>query len=183
MPPGALRTYLRHATAQAHARVDALLASGFADVADYAAYLRAMHSFVRSLVQAGVAPSLQSRLARLQDDMALLRLDALPVTASSTPPDHPAGRLAWEYVFEGSSLGARVLVRRAAELGYIDGRGASFLSAHAASAAWPALLQRMEALQPGPDELDRIGAAGRAAFEAIEAALRIALHTNPEPVT
>lgn len=183
MPPGPLRTYLRQATAQAHARVDALLASGFASVADYAAYLRAMHSFVRSLAGSHLASALQSQLARLQDDMALLRVDALPAAASRTPPDDPAGRIAWEYVFEGSSLGARVLVRRAAELGYTDGRGASFLSAHAASAAWPALLQRMEALEPTPDELDRIGEAGRSAFEAIEAALHIALHPTPEPTT
>lgn len=183
MPPGPLRTYLRHATAQAHARVDALLSSGFASVAEYAAYLRAMHSFVRSLVHAGVAPALQSQLRHLQEDMALLRVHALPAGTSRTLPDDPAARIAWEYVFEGSSLGARVLVRRAAELGYTDGRGASFLSAHAASAAWPALLQRMEALEPTPDELDRIGEAGRSAFEAIETALRIALHPIPEPTT
>src|SRR5690606_2299188 len=51
------------------------------------------------------------------------------------------------YVLEGSSLGARLLVRDAARLGYADGRGATFLQGHAGDGAnvrWRAFVSALD---------------------------------------
>ena len=49
MSLGPVRSHLRHATASAHGRVDALLPDGVSKHRDYAAYLRAMGSKVPNI--------------------------------------------------------------------------------------------------------------------------------------
>lgn len=180
MPSGLIRTHLRRATAHAHARVDSLLASGFTTVDEYAAYLCAMHRFLSAVASVRPSAAMGLHLSRLHGDMAVLGVSPLPIARPPALPDGDAEWLAWCYVFEGSSLGARVLVRRAAELGYTAGHGAGFLTAHAQADGWPALLHALEALDPTPDELDRMGDAGNAAFGVVEAALRAALQSTAE---
>lgn len=180
MPTGLIRTHLRHATAHAHARVDSLLASGFGTVDEYAAYLRAMHRFLSAVASVRPSPATGLHLARLQGDMAVLGVSPLPIARPPALPDGDAEWLAWRYVFEGSSLGARVLVRHAAGLGYTAAHGASFLATHAQADGWPALLHTLETLEPTPDELDRMGDAGNAAFGVVETALRAALQSTAE---
>jgi len=52
------------------------------------------------------------------------------------------------YVLEGSGLGARLLARRAAELGFDGGCGARHLAAQTSDMArWPAFLDRLEAIE------------------------------------
>ncbi len=67
------------------------------------------------------------------------------------------------YVLEGSSLGARVLVKRAAALGFDDACGARYLTAQAASLErWRNLLAELERVER--EEWDRAAAAAKAVF-------------------
>ncbi|MDR0183845.1 biliverdin-producing heme oxygenase [Lysobacter arvi] len=172
-----VRSQLRHATASAHRRVDALLPDGVSLHRDYAAYLRAMHRFVAtSTLPTGAR---ERYLPLLSDDLRTLGIasDATPV--ESEPQDRYE-RLGWAYVFEGSSLGARVLLRQARTLGFDDRAGARYLNEHASSSAWPDLLRQLEDSSPDAGEFDRLVAASHRAFAAVEAALVDALRIEKD---
>ena len=177
MSLGPVRSHLRHATASAHGRVDALLPDGVSKHRDYAAYLRAMHRFVAT---SALPDGARDRyLPLLSDD-----LHTLGIVGEATPADVELEdryeRLGWAYVFEGSSLGARLLLRQAGALGF-DGRaGARYLNEHAASSGWPDLLRQLEDATPDAGQLDRLVAASHRAFAAVEAALRDALRVEKE---
>ncbi|QGW66374.1 hypothetical protein GOY17_16585 [Lysobacter soli] len=177
MSLGPVRSHLRHATASAHGRVDALLPDGVSKHRDYAAYLRAMHRFVAT---SALPDGARDRyLPLLSDD-----LHTLGIVGEATPADVELEdryeRLGWAYVFEGSSLGARLLLRQAGALGF-DGRaGARYLNEHAASSGWPDLLRQLEDATPDEGQLDRLVAASHRAFAAVEAALRDALRVEKE---
>ena len=177
MSLGPVRSHLRHATASAHGRVDALLPHGVSQPRDYAAYLRAMHAFVGS---SALPDGARDRyLPLLSDDLRALGIviDAAPAHAE---PGDVYERLGWAYVFEGSSLGARMLLRQARTLGFDDRAGARYLNEHAASSGWPDVLRQLEAATPDAGELDRLVAASHRAFAAVETALRDALHIEKE---
>jgi len=177
MSLGPVRSHLRHATASAHGRVDALLPHGVSQPSDYAAYLRAMHAFVAS---SALPDGARDRyLPLISDDLRALGIviDAVPADAE---PGDVYERLGWAYVFEGSSLGARMLLRQARTLGFDDRAGARYLNEHAASSGWPDVLRQLEDAMPDAGELDRLVAASHRAFAAVETALRDALHIEKE---
>ena len=177
MSLGPVRSHLRHATASAHGRVDALLPDGVSKHRDYAAYLRAMHRFVAT---SALPDGARDRyLPLLSDDLHTLGIVG-EATPADVEPEDRYERLGWAYVFEGSSLGARLLLRQAGALGF-DGRaGARYLNEHAASSGWPDLLRQLEDATPDAGQLDRLVAASHRAFAAVEAALRDALRVEKE---
>lgn len=148
-----LHASLREATRVAHAQLDAMMQGGFADKAAYVAYLRGMHAFVACLapvlqsgLQAGTGWRLPDWQAYLDDDLAFFGVRPLPAEGvSAVSASHALGML---YVLEGSSLGARVLLRQARAAGHGEHAGASFLHAHADGEAghrWPRFLALLEA--------------------------------------
>jgi heme oxygenase len=173
MSPGPLRNQLRRATGRAHARVDALLPHGVGRRSDYAAYLRAMHRFI---AHAALPDGARERyLPLIRDDLRTLGITADDTHVEGAWPHDHYERLGWAYVFEGSSLGARVLLRQAIALGFDGAVGARYLNEHAASAQWPDVLRQLEDSSPDPGQLERLVAAGNAAFATVEAALVDAL--------
>lgn len=147
-----LRTRLRAATADAHARVDALMGGGFGDERGYRAYLGGMQGFVSVLLPAvrEQATALHWPLpdwdGLLRQDMAHTGAESLRVLAPLPVCDR-AQALGALYVMEGASLGARMLVRQAQVLGHGPHGGALFLHAHAdgeAGQRWPRFLALLE---------------------------------------
>ena len=177
MSLGPVRSHLRHATANAHERMDALLPHGVSRHRDYAAYLRAMHRFVASSALPDGAR--ERYLPLLFDDLRTLGIAGEAEPATATHGDRYE-RLGWAYVFEGSSLGARMLLKQARTLGYDDRAGARYLNEHATSTGWPDVLAQLEDSTPDAGELDRLVAASQRAFAAVETALRDALHIEKE---
>ena len=160
-----LRTRLREATADVHARVDARFASGLGTPQAYVHYLQGMQrtlvAFEHAIRGWSADPAWADwvqpgRAALLDED--LRRLGETPLTAAAVPScDGPGGLLGTLYVIEGSAMGARVLRR-----GVPADAPAAFLDSHAGAAArWP----RLAAL------LERHPAAGDAAHAACTSAL------------
>lgn len=177
--PPRLRTQMREATADAHARVDALMAHGFNDARGYRAYLSGMQGFVAALLPA-VRAQAEAMRWPLPDWDGLLRQDMDHLQAGAIggiaplPGCDRAAALGALYVLEGSSLGARLLVRRAGALGYGASDGAAFLHAHAdgeAGKRWPAFLALLESEHHPGTDAPACQAAGRA-FDLAETCLR-----------
>ena len=181
IPPTRLRSRLRDATAHAHARVDTLMADAFGDDRGYRAYLAGMHAFVAALMPAVRAQAetlrwpLPDWIGLLRDDLASVRVEAMhdiaPLAAGGR-----AQALGALYVMEGSSLGARMLVRQARALGHGPSDGAAFLHAHADgedARRWPRFLALLESNDtPGTGE--PACAAAIEAFQLAEHCLRSA---------
>lgn len=166
-----VRSHLRDATRPAHARVDALFRHGFSGPAAYAGYLAGMHGFLGAAWHA--LPDLGNSLRMLRDDLQAVGLRAPPL-----PAPHPlaAGELlGWRYVIDGSTLGARVLLRQAAALGHDGQRGATFLAHHAAGSAWEATCRELEATPDEPTRRRELSDAAGSAFDAAYDAFRSAL--------
>lgn len=174
--PGARRQILRGATAAAHAQVDALAAPALHSADAYAAYLRGMHRFLRhsehALRDDESGPDVRARRQWIEGDLATLGVPPLPADAPPAPLRRAADRLGWAYVIAGASLGARLMLRGVAGLGFDREHGARFLAGHAEGDAWPTLLQRLETTPLNHGDLDRMCAAARAAFAAAADALR-----------
>ncbi|MBS7546017.1 biliverdin-producing heme oxygenase [Ancylobacter oerskovii] len=170
------RHLLRSLTQQAHAELDASI-GGFDSAGDYAGYLKGQYVFRRA-VEVGLAgvtwpagfgdwrprplaPLLLADLEDLDLDPPSSTLPAIEMT--------PADLLGVLYVLEGSGLGARVLHRRAAEIGF-DGRfGARHLAAQAGDReSWPAFLALLESAEPF--DMGRTVSAALATFAAAGAA-------------
>lgn len=172
-PTSSLRWSLRQATASAHVRLDARVGSAFADPARYAGYLQGMHRFLREArIALPPRPELDAALAALDADLADVGASALAIapTRRTATPDEALG---WHYVIAGASLGARLLQRRAAELGFDAARGGRFLALHAAGDAWPDFLAEVDA-RPADRHAAVLHGASRA-FHAAEAAFATAL--------
>ncbi len=179
MSLGAVRSHLRQATAPAHARVDALLPHGVGRRSDYAAYLRAMHRFV---AHAALPDGTREQyLPLISADLRTLGIGADEVGSATAPSRDRYERLGWHYVFEGSALGARVLLRQAGALGFDAVSGACYLNEHAASGRWSDVLRQLEDSTPDPGQLGRLVAASNTAFAAVEAALVDALRIERVP--
>lgn len=169
--------HLRHATADAHARVDAVVGGSLDSVGGYAAYLRGMHRFIAASAEALPAGSQHVVLAPrawLEADLAALELR--PIEAFPVPPmaGDRAAQLGWEYVVTGASVGARYLLRGAQALGFAAGRGASFLDGHARSRAWPDFLATLEQEALAGPLLERASHTAQLAFETAERAFTTA---------
>lgn len=127
---GTLRRVLLMETRDLHDELDRHVGA-FSDRAEYAAFLAGSHAF-----RAAVEPQLvsmpewpvQPLAALIRQDLADLgRPCPAPVPAAVLP--NRVAQAGACYVLEGSALGARLLARRAAALGYGGDHGARHLAA------------------------------------------------------
>lgn len=152
------RWQLRHATAKAHASLDAAV-GGFTDRASYARYLTALYTF-RAAVEDESSTRIAPLLARDLSDLDL------PVPATVPPPPvKGSAHLGRLYVLEGAALGGQILRKRAAAIGFDDTKGARHLAL--TPAGWLDFLARLDAA----DDYDP-DAAARAANDAFALALQ-----------
>ncbi|MDO9369722.1 MAG: biliverdin-producing heme oxygenase [Sphingopyxis sp.] len=143
-----IRSTLKSHTSDQHRKLDERIGE-FYTVEDYACFVRQTHRF-RGAAEAAMPTSsawaVTPLLGLLADDLADLGEypDAPPVFPAGD--GDPAYWLGVAYVLEGSALGARLLVRRAAALGYTGTHGARHLVAQAADGArWRAFQAHLEA--------------------------------------
>jgi heme oxygenase len=155
------RWLLRERTAEAHAAVDTAV-GGFADLLSYKSYLSAISAFriplERQLGAVEWPHTLEgwrpNRVAEaIAADMDDLGVAPIPAATGDLPLDGDRlyGIL---YVLEGSSLGARLLFRRAQALGLSENHGARHLALLGGSSdGWRGFLERLERAQPFDIEL------------------------------
>lgn len=166
MSSDSLRAALRHHTEDSHRRIDTAIGE-FGGVDQYRVFVVNSYRF-RGTVEPGCSgiglwpvPPLFGLLAR---DLRDLGVETLPaVRPPMRLPSHSAA-LGALYVLEGSALGARLLLRRVAALGF-DGRfGARHLAAQVADTTrWCRFLRLLET----ETEINRaeVLAAAAAVFE------------------
>lgn len=145
-----LRSALRDHTRASHARLDTMVGA-FGDSGSYAAFLSASRVF-RGGVETRLCEAASWQLAPLAElidkDLDDLRIAAPPRRRFTMLPDGKPAALGAAYVAEGSALGARLLVGRAAKLGYHAGHGARHLAAQANDRLrWPAFLAKLEQVE------------------------------------
>ncbi len=150
LPPR--RNALKEATASAHEALDTLVGS-FATVADYRRYLAGMAAFrlpVEDWLSGTRLPAAfedwQPGLVRDELKADLADLDAPePVMDRPFTPPEGEGVVGLLYVLEGSSLGARVLAKRAEAIGFSADFGARHIFSQARNFSnWRAFSDRME---------------------------------------
>lgn len=172
------RHVLRAETAPAHARLDAFFGAGLRHQHDYHAYLLGLHALTRDAAAAlAVAPLSRAwrswgQLERV--DWLARDLDTLCLAPLPPPPepelvlDGDAAAAGLLYVLEGSTLGARLLVRDALRLGHARDRGAVFLHGHAGDGA----ITRWRAFVAALDGGGFVGDAERAMLASAAATFR-----------
>lgn len=145
-----LRSALRDATSDLHDRLDSQVGS-FADLDAYRRYLAGTWRF-RSALEPALDPvqgwQSQPIVPLIAADMA--DLDLCDGNAPSGAPgwSGDAALLGVHYVVEGSSVGARLLLRRAGQLGLDGTRGARHLAGQAADTGrWPRFLALLDQSQ------------------------------------
>lgn len=166
------RFALRDLTRGDHERLDALVGE-FTDVESYMRYLEGMAAF-----RGGVERELSNidypdmfgtwRPAMIHHELAMDLADLgrhpPPLQPFNLPVDLD-GLLGVLYVLEGSALGARLLVRRAAAIGFTDGYGARHLAAQTADPqAWSRFVALLDAI--APQGLEKAARAARMTFAA-----------------
>ncbi|MDH7452138.1 biliverdin-producing heme oxygenase [Luteimonas composti] len=164
--PGPAHARLRAATAELHAGIDGLFGNGLDSPGHYRRYVLGMHRFTVDFEIATDALPQQS--AWLANDLTWLALDPLAAQGVQHTAADAATRLGWRYVMAGSSMGARGLLRDARRLGHGEGRGATFLSRHAASDDWARLRASLQDFDA--DDAPRMASAeagARAAFALV----------------
>ncbi|WP_417309530.1 biliverdin-producing heme oxygenase [Devosia sp.] len=149
------RWILRNRTAEAHAIVDAAVGA-FDDLDSYKRYLLATYRFRIPLERrlenvdwpVGLGEWRPRRIgAQLQADLDDFGLP-FPDLEQFDPPLEQSRIYGALYVLEGSSLGARVLLRRAETLGLSGDFGARHLAVLSAGDSWRGFLTQLEAVQP-----------------------------------
>lgn len=166
-----LRFHLRQQTAEAHARLDAAVGE-FSTRDTYARYLRGLLAFREPIEAALTRANLPGSYRphgiadAIRADMTDLGIDPPPsgTRPAGTPLDTPSAVLGTLYVLEGSALGARLLYKRAQELGLTADFGARHLALQSGDReSWPKFLTLLERHPPG--ESDATARASIAAFE------------------
>ncbi len=165
---------LRAATANLHAEVDARFSGPFGtDRHAYEAFLTALARAVlpleRALEAGGVERLLPDWTERRRSQALMRDLDILDVAvppardvSATTDEARLFGRL---YVLEGSRLGGKLLVKRAAESGDPGVRAATHYLGHGAGGdLWRGFLQRLEASEAVLDSPQRTLLGAREAF-------------------
>lgn len=149
MPAESLRFILRAGTSAVHHQLDSAVGE-FDSRSSYARYLQKTHRF-RAAVEAGIGNAAEAQwevdpVAGLAaDDLDDLGVPALPNAGFPKSNWTGASRLGALYVLEGSSLGARLLLRRAEAMGLSSGYGARHLAHQAAGhQRWLAFLNELE---------------------------------------
>ena len=173
-----MRFILRNHTAATHAALDAQV-GGFSTLEEYRHYLRCLRDFRAPVEQAlrRLTPpvslggwSLQPIGAAIDADLADLGTppETAPAAADLQPSDAAGWWLGTLYVLEGSSIGARLLLRRAEALGLTADHGARHLALQAGDKdAWPRFMALLDAAQP-----DDLEPAKTAASDTFALALR-----------
>lgn len=177
-----LRTLLRRDSAVLHATLDKGIGH-LTDAADYRRYVLGSHAFRASLEpalsNAEAATGWQPLLleAELYGDLAALGLYA--VTPLMPPPlESEASLIGALYVLEGSSLGAVLLSRQAAVLGFDATRGALHLARQTHDPRrWTAFQHVLQ--QPNVDR-DEACTAARAVFRLALAAFSVSAPATVE---
>lgn len=163
------RFELRDETSQAHSDLDTLIGT-WKTQADYHRYVVHTAAFRIPVEQAlsghiAAAPfkawSPQVLTSELEQDLSDLALP-LPAPLGSPEITNRSEALGVAYVMEGSSLGAKLLIKRANELGFTESYGARHLAEQASSNSWRHFLAVLEG-QEGFD-LGQAAAAARATF-------------------
>lgn len=150
------RWELRERTTEAHEALDVLIGD-FTDETAYRRYLSGMAAF-RYGVEASLSPErLPPALSGFEPSLigSELRADlgdlglAQPRPATPAPITSADDAIGVLYVLEGSALGAQLLVRRAAELGFDGSRGARHLVRQSSSLDnWRAFLKLLDDIEP-----------------------------------
>ncbi|HEV7346000.1 MAG TPA: biliverdin-producing heme oxygenase [Devosia sp.] len=175
MDAGNLRSVLRQQTGDLHARLDELV-GGFDTLAAYRRYLVGLYRFRHALETAipdladwsvqGVAPL-------IRQDMTDLGIGSVEMAPGWTIDCSRSSVLGTAYVLEGSAVGARLLYRRAAQLGLHATHGARHLAAQTGDVErWRRYLHVLEAGSANP----------AAAIAAARSAFMLALTLFAEPV-
>jgi heme oxygenase len=172
---GDRRWLLRERTAEAHAAVDAAIGS-FSDRESYERYLQQIYAFRMPIERALDALVWPSRLGSwrakavgelIEADLGDLGLElpVIDVTGLDLDGDALLGVL---YVLEGSSLGSRLLYRRAEALGFSASFGARHLAHASGPESWRDFLGLLETQHDL--DLEEATAASLATFRAAQAA-------------
>lgn len=131
MPQNELRNALRVHTADSHGRLDRAVGL-FDAIAPYKTYLQHTYAFRKGMEDELAAFStwpISNLIGLISDDLADLDVPPLPPASIENIELDDGHRIGMAYVLEGSGLGARILVRRAAELGLTATYGARHLAA------------------------------------------------------
>lgn len=176
--PG-LRTALRNHTAETHHELDAIVGS-FSTADQYRSFVLSSFQFrqvAEPACKGCVLWSPQTLVGDLGRDIRDLNLsvpDALLLSLNFETTSAKVGAL---YVLEGSSLGARLLLRRAERLGFSDTHGARHLARQTNDMSrWKAFLEMLDT-----EELDH-AAATAGAQAMFECALAIYAEKHHELV-
>lgn len=166
-----LRAALRARTSHQHERLDR--AVGLFDTREqYAAFLEGSFRF-RAAAERALDRRRGWEVERLSEliDADLADLGRAPGAPARFPnvPDSDAFALGIAYVLEGSALGARLLARRAAALGFDGAHGARHLARQTGDKArWQRFLGVLDAV--GPADREQVIAGAASAFDvALEA--------------
>lgn len=157
---------MRAHTADSHGRLDR--AVGLFDAIDpYKTYLQKTHAF-RKVMEAELAGfdawSVVSLAGLVSDDLADLVTPPLSVPPLDRVDGGEGHRLGMAYVLEGSGLGARILVKRAAELGLTSTYGARHLAAQTDDPArWRSFMGLLDTVPEG--QFDQVLAGAEQSFQ------------------
>lgn len=174
-----LRSALRHSTQDEHDRLDAQI-GGFSDLQSYRSFLIGSYRFRKCLEPATSAIGfwnadlLLDELARDLEDLGDGVVSApIPALWAETQSE----QLGLLYVLEGSALGARILFRRAEQLGLTETHGARHLAGQVSDPRrWRNFLTMLESL----GDIDQ-GLAIRSARACFSAALTHFTEVQSEP--
>ncbi|MFG1465011.1 biliverdin-producing heme oxygenase [Xanthobacter sp. DSM 24535] len=167
---------LRAASTALHEQVDAavMAAAPFADLGNYARFLRFQYRLHRQVAPLYAAPFLQpilpglaerERLSAVERDFADLGVP-LPELAHEIPILPTPEALGWLYVVEGSNMGAAFLLKAASRIDLSEAFGARHLAAHGEGRGlhWRRFTQALDAISLTPIEDLRAEAAAVGAF-------------------
>jgi heme oxygenase len=167
------RGYLRAATNDLHARLDARLAPLVTQGdAGYREFLlrsaMALLPLEQALNEASISNLLadwpqRSRSGALRLDLAALSLRE-PLGAAAPKVRGEAFQFGMLYVLEGSRLGARLLLAEVEALSRASQAATRYLSHGQGLSLWPSFLQRLEASQQVRREPEQAAAGARAVF-------------------
>ncbi|KQN69714.1 MULTISPECIES: biliverdin-producing heme oxygenase [unclassified Devosia] len=154
MAIASLRSALKERTAALHHQLDQQVGE-FTAQDDYADYVTRSYLFRAAIEPRLAGDGWQSPLLAdvMAQDLADLGRSVPKTQTSETPRANRGERLGMLYVLEGSSVGARLLLRRAKAIGFSEDFGARHLGRQAGDIArWPQFLSVLEQTPAGEHE-------------------------------
>ncbi len=188
---------LKEATAETHEKLDRriMAAEPFASRERYASFLLVQHAFhrdIRALYDRAELQQLfpdlatRARLDAAAQDLADVGAAPSAVEASNShlaDADIPTA-IGWLYVAEGSNLGAALLLKAAARLGFDDKFGARHLAAapEGRGLSWRKFTTALDAVSLSDAEEEQLFAAARTAFNRVHALVEAMLPASAERI-